>query len=298
MSENAYYHVFIPGGVPTITYNPRYSLALEKKVLSASKNLCKLMIVTGQTKMGKTVLVDKIYNRQENIWIDGGMISDEESFWDNVIAQLNIPTQHDVVKGKEFNMNGDIGTQLKLGLFQPEANIAIRTNRMQSVCSRSVMSNKSACINCLSDNSIPLIVDDFHYINRDVQTRIVRALKAPIMHGLPVIFIAIPSRKFDVIKVEREMTGRIETFKIPSWSEMELQEIAIKGFHELKIDVEKNVIECMAKEALGSPHLMLMYGKEASNRKQEIDCQYHTIPNQRPKDKHYGNVHNRLFRHG
>ena len=46
---------------------------------------------------------------------------------------------------------------------------------------------------------------------------------------------------------------------------------------------------------------MLMYGKEASNRKQEIDCQHHTIPNQRnqrPKDKHCGNVHNRLFRHG
>ncbi|MCI9676966.1 MAG: phage tail tape measure protein, partial [Lachnospiraceae bacterium] len=31
---------------------------------------------------------------------------------------------------------------------------------------------------------------------------------------------------------------------------------------------------------------MLMYGKEASNRKQEIDRQHHTIPNQRPKDKH------------
>ncbi len=43
---------------------------------------------------------------------------------------------------------------------------------------------------------------------------------------------------------------------------------------------------------------MFMYGKEARNRKQEIDRQYHTIPNQRPKDKHYQNVHNRLFRHG
>ncbi len=32
-----------------------------------------------------------------------------------------------------------------------------------------------------------------------------------------------------------------------------------------------------------------MYGKEASNRKQEIDRQHHTIPNQRPKDKHRGN---------
>ena len=47
--------------------------------------------------------------------------------------------------------------------------------------------------------------------------------------------------------------------------------------------------------------LMLMYGKEASNRKQEIDRQHHTIPNQRsqrPKDKHCGNVHNRLWNHG
>lgn len=46
---------------------------------------------------------------------------------------------------------------------------------------------------------------------------------------------------------------------------------------------------------------MLMYGKEAINRKQEIDRQHHTIPyqrNQRPKDKHRGNVYNLLFRHG
>ncbi len=47
-------------------------------------------------------------------------------------------------------------------------------------------------------------------------------------------------------------------------------------------------------EAIMAPELtkgvgMLMYGKEVSNRKQEIDRQYHTIPNQRsqrPKDKH------------
>ena len=46
------------------------------------------------------------------------------------------------------------------------------------------------------------------------------------------------------------------------------------------------------------PALMLMYGKEASNRKQEIDRKHHTIPNKRTKDKHYGNVHNRLWNHG
>ena len=39
-----------------------------------------------------------------------------------------------------------------------------------------------------------------------------------------------------------------------------------------------------------SPYEMLMYGKEASNRKQEIDRQHYTIPNQRPKDKHCGKI--------
>ena len=44
------------------------------------------------------------------------------------------------------------------------------------------------------------------------------------------------------------------------------------------------------KKMLSNPAPMLMYGKEASNRKQEIDRQHYTIPNQRPKDKHCGKI--------
>ena len=43
-------------------------------------------------------------------------------------------------------------------------------------------------------------------------------------------------------------------------------------------------------DILSSHPGMLMYGKEASNRKQEIDRQHYTIPNQRPKDKHCGKI--------
>ena len=51
-----------------------------------------------------------------------------------------------------------------------------------------------------------------------------------------------------------------------------------------------NLLEGYGNDNLGA---MLMYDKEASNRKQEIDRQYHTIPNQRnkrPKNKHYGKI--------
>jgi len=65
--------------------------------------------------------------------------------------------------------------------------------------------------------------------------------------------------------------------------------------------LERQETMCTRATARTTPVPMLMYGKEASNRKQEIDRQHHTIPNQsnqRPKDKHYGNVHNRLWNHG
>ncbi len=91
-----FYEVFTPGGVPTYTYNPRDSYNLEVKIMRAKRNLCKLMIVTGQTKMGKTVLAEKVYNRgNDSIWVDGGEISDEESFWDNIVSQLELPTQYE-----------------------------------------------------------------------------------------------------------------------------------------------------------------------------------------------------------
>ena len=49
-------------------------------------------------------------------------------------------------------------------------------------------------------------------------------------------------------------------------------------------------INLMEGYATITPARMLMYGKEASNRKQEIDRQHYTIPNQRPKDKHCGKI--------
>ncbi len=53
----------------------------------------------------------------------------------------------------------------------------------------------------------------------------------------------------------------------------------LDDMHKRKIDMADSIYV-----------IMLMYGKEASNRKQEIDRQHYTIPNQRPKDKHCGKI--------
>ena len=65
--------VFVPGGLPVLTYNPRNELKLEDSIKKAKDNLCKLMIVTGATKSGKTVLVKNVFPKQHSVWFDGGL---------------------------------------------------------------------------------------------------------------------------------------------------------------------------------------------------------------------------------
>jgi hypothetical protein len=78
------------------------------------------------------------------------------------------------------------------------------------------------------------------------------AVKALIFDGLPVIFIAIPHRRLDAVKVEREMTGRIETISIPPWEKGELAEIPKTGFPLLNIEVTKQITDRLADEAISS----------------------------------------------
>ena len=87
------------------------------------------------------------------------------------------------------------------------------------------------------------------------------------------------------------ISSRACTYRIVNKTRKSVCNIVIIIFFFLKFNI------CVTNKKV-TIVLMLMYGKEASNRKQEIDRQHHTIPNKRTKDKHYGNVHNRLWNHG
>lgn len=90
--------VFIPGGFPTITYISRTEKQLEERVSAAKDNLSKLVVVTGATKSGKTVLVDKVFPQEKAIWIDGGIVNDEDSFWELIVEQADLYTEKKIIE--------------------------------------------------------------------------------------------------------------------------------------------------------------------------------------------------------
>jgi hypothetical protein len=76
--------------------------------------------------------------------------------------------------------------------------------------------------------------------------------------------IAIPHRKYDAVKVEREMTGRLEPITIPPWEIDELLAIPTEGFRLLNIRADDDIKSHLAAEAYGSPHLMQEFCRELS----------------------------------
>lgn len=255
--------VFVPGGMPQHTYVPRTERDLEAKLRSAKDNLCKLATLTGSTKSGKTVLANRIFSRStgENIWVDGGTIKNEDDLWQQVLASLDGHTsmEQGIVSEKSDSLgaSGSISSSI-FGLAKGKAKVETSTTQKKAESEKRslTLSARPAAIAQLRDSRLPLIIDDFHYIDRDFQGDIIRALKPLIFEGHCVLIIAIPHRRYDAVKVEREMTGRVESIQVPAWNDSELREISGTGFPLLNLVVRNEIVDRLVSEAYGSPHLM------------------------------------------
>ncbi|MCX5644744.1 MAG: hypothetical protein NTZ17_08665 [Phycisphaerae bacterium] len=259
--------VFVAGGMPKLTYVPRAERKLEERLRSAKENLCKLVAVTGATKSGKTVLVSTVFPRTDAVWVDGGTVKAEDDLWNCILEGLDGFTEIASSERQEEStgFQGELEAEIKLPLWaSAKGNVSGNrsTSRGREQSRRLSLSPRAAAISQLRLSKRPLIIDDFHYLERDFQGNIIRALKPLIFEGLPVVLIAIPHRRYDAVKVERELTGRLEAINIPAWEVSELLEIATEGFPLLHVEVPASTTERLAREAYGSPHLMQEFCRE------------------------------------
>lgn len=255
-----YQDVFVPGGFPRHTYNPRAELQLERRLREVKENLCKLATVLGQTKSGKTVLARTVLPREDCIWVDGGTVSEEDDFWQVVLDQLGLFQTHETESSSAITAGvsgkAKAGATFVIAKGSGELGGEISKHRATAERGARTVSARVAALTGLNETRTPLVIDDFHYLPKDIQGSIVRALKQPIFDGLPVCVIAIPHRRYDAVRVEKEMTGRISAIEIPSWSVDELEFIPVTGFRLLNLKVNDAAIDRLAAESIGSPHLM------------------------------------------
>jgi hypothetical protein len=224
------------------------------------ENLCKMAIVTGHTKSGKTVLVRRILPVAETIWVNGGMIGSPDDFWTAIVDQLELFQTSSATTAASTSAGIEVGGEAGANLFvakgKAHASAALEHSRTKGTDSERSVTSRAVAVRGLSEAQIPLVIDDFHYLPKEMQGDIVRALKQPIFDGLAVVIIAIPHRRYDAVKVEKEMTGRILPVSIPLWTTDELTFIPRTGFRILNGTCSEEFAAKLADEAHGSPHLM------------------------------------------
>lgn len=255
--------VFVPGGMPSVTYVDRTGRDLENRLRAVQDSLCKLVTVTGLTKSGKTVLANRVFPRNSGscVWVDGGTVKSEDDLWTGILGEIEGATEIESTTSTDFGGSLSAGAHGQAGIplvakGAVKAGGAVSASRRSAAKRTLTKTPRAAAISELRRTKLPLVVDDFHYLDRELQGSIVRALKPLIFDGQPIVFIAIPHRRYDVVRVEREMTGRLEAIDVPSWSEEELIEIGEIGFPLLNVALRHDLAHQMAKEAYGSPHLM------------------------------------------
>jgi hypothetical protein len=250
--------VFVPGGRPTITYVPRGDLRLEDEVAAYLSNRHKILSVSGPTKTGKTVLLrSQVTGDLNPLWLSGGVLATIDDFWSAVADELDVPTEVGMDGGLSHTESGKWSGELNLGAAKGGRAKDQSVTRDRKMSERTTRSPRQASRRKLRDDpNYVVVIDDFHYVPSAVQLEIVRGMKDLVFDGVGLIVAAVPHRAYDVVRVEKEMTGRVAQLEVGFWSRRDLKKIATTGFDALNVVVNDALVSRLVEESFQSPHLM------------------------------------------
>lgn len=229
--------VFRPGSFPEYTYVSRKSttsgLSYEFRLQQAIKVSGFLTSLVGPSKMGKTILCEKVIGLEKIVEISGADFDESTDFWKLVSAKVGLSYEGQFASEKTVSDSGDKYSKKEVYAL-----------------------TKDKIINYYKENELVLVIDDFHYVPETKRIQVAQQLKDAIRKGFRVVVVSLPHRADEAIRQNSDLSGRLSLINISSWAEDDLKEIAKMGFGKLKIEVGDDVAAQIAVESLTSPQLM------------------------------------------
>jgi len=248
--------VFVPGKDATVTYNPRNDLLLESKLATYLQRSGEIMTIIGPTKVGKSVLVEKVANRR--VWLEGSWIKSIDDFWARLASELHIPNSHgrsnEQVEVYKWNILGNLGfLQSSVGKdeSQSEESNWSQTLPLDQAVSKVLRWQVELGAPCA------VIIDDFHFLDPAIRVEVVRALKALVRQAVPAVLITLQHYRAVAARGVQDIGGRTKTLPVPAWEIEDLETIARQGFAALNLfDPLGRIGRRLALESYQSPALM------------------------------------------
>lgn len=231
--------VFKPGAFPKYTYVSRNyentGISYELRLKQALRTAGCLTSIIGPSKMGKTILCERVIGLDNIVEISGADFNETTDFWAVAAAKVGLPYMGEVMTERS----------------------ATEGNSKESDSKREkYVLSKDKVIQYYLENGKVLVIDDFHYASKEMQIKMAQQLKDAIRRELKVVVVSLPHRADDAIRQNADLSGRLSLINIEIWKTEDLKKIALMGFEQLGIEITDSVAEKLAVECLTSPQLM------------------------------------------
>lgn len=100
--------VFQPKAFPKLTYIGRSideDSTYEEELQEALGDTGTLVVITGASKSGKTVLCHKVVERERYISLSGSQIQSQRDFWEQIAEQLDIPAEWQITESRQNSIH-------------------------------------------------------------------------------------------------------------------------------------------------------------------------------------------------
>jgi hypothetical protein len=254
------YDVFTPTRVPTVTYVDRQDQNLEQQLRSAIRTPGLIASLSGPSKSGKTVLVNKVIAADDLISVSGAAIRNAEMLWDRVLNWMEAPSTTSTTSGHTTGVEAT-------GKASGTANLLLASGKVEGSLGTSYENERSKetivtragidqVIREIANSNFVLFIDDFHYMPKDTQSDVARQMKEAAEKGVCICTASVPHRADDVVRGNPELRGRVKAIDFAYWKPAETVEIGVRGFKALGADIDRQVIDHLSRESFGSPQLM------------------------------------------
>jgi hypothetical protein len=248
--------VFTPGKFPEFTYIEDH-LVKPTQVLHDSLEASMTVTLSGPSKSGKTVFIEKNIGKDRLVPVSGAGVASPNELWSRVFAVVGTPLPSKVTETSGFQ--GEAGGKVSGGIpgvIKAEAKTGGTWNNSTATQADAAIDYLSLLIKELGGSGLVVFIDDFHYVKSEAREEISNQIKDASAKGVLFVLAAVPYHADDAVRANADLRGRAIKLDFNYWRKNELLKIATTGFEALNISMPLSFIEALADEAAGSPQLM------------------------------------------
>ncbi len=222
----------------------------------------KQIIVYGSSKQGKTALVDKHAPYRDNLIVRCTPTSDLIDLYKSLLRQLNVELITESQSGQSSSTGTEVNTKIKakLPLFgSVEGGGVIKAgSASEKTQTRETIEFNLALPQDISelvkkiDSEKFVILENFHYLNDDVQRRFAFDLRTFQELGIRFIILGVWREKNRLAQFNGDLLDRIIEVPVEPWEHKEFEEVIQQGEGCLRVKFSNELVKAVIENAFDS----------------------------------------------